>query len=205
MRLSRLSRWPRRLLAVVLLVSAALVAIRPDRPGAVRPPAGKTVLVAARDLPPGRILSPADVRRVQIPADLVPYGVLRPGAAVAGRELAAPVRKGEPLTDVRLTGAPLTAAIGGQGAEAVPVRLADADIAALLRSGDRVDVIMTSVDPPGRSAVIARDVAVLAVPRARDTAPTDGAVVVLAAPETSAARLAGLAATARLTVTLHPP
>ena len=57
--------------------------------------------------------------------------------------LAGPVRAGEPLTDVRLVGASLAAAY--PGAVAVPVRLPDAGMAALLRVGDRIDLV--AADP----------------------------------------------------------
>jgi hypothetical protein len=81
--------------------------------------------------------------------------------APAGRTLAAPLRAGEAVTDVRLVGPALTE--GYPGLSAVPVRLPDAGMVDLLRVGDRIDLV--SADPQGGGAsVVASDVPVLAVP-----------------------------------------
>ena len=64
---------------------------------AARPAGAPPVLVAARDLSPG-VLRPGDLRTVPMPDP--PDGALRTGAT--GRVLAAPMRRGEPLTDARL-------------------------------------------------------------------------------------------------------
>lgn len=94
-----------------------------------------------------------------------------------------------------------------------PVRIADAATVRLLRPGDRVDVIaaeQTAVGGAGGEArVIARGALVTKVPEPEDAAaPASGAVaeggalVVLSVPRSTAARLAGASATARLAVTL---
>ena len=54
--------------------------------------------------------------------------------------LAAGVRAREPITDARLVGPGLTALLP-DGQVAAPVRLADLAVAALVRTGDRVDVL----------------------------------------------------------------
>ncbi|HEY2173538.1 MAG TPA: SAF domain-containing protein [Mycobacteriales bacterium] len=203
---SRLARWPRRLLALGLLGGAALLAARahaPDPP--TRPVPTLTVLVAARDLAAGRLLSAAAVRPETLPRAAAPHGVLRPGDRISGRRLAAPVRQGEPLTDVRFADAAPATAAHGPGTVSVPVRLADADTAALLHPGDRVDVLAVPAGAEsGPATVIARDLPVVTVPRPRAASATDGALVVLAAPEPVAGLLAGAAAD-RVTVALHPP
>ena len=55
----------------------------------------------------------------------MPAGALRDVTALLGRVLAAPVRRGEPITDVRLVGPSLLGATTA-GLVAVPVRIADA-------------------------------------------------------------------------------
>ena len=120
-------------------VATGLTAVAPP------PPARAAVLVAAADLDAQRPLRTADVSTVSLPPDAVPDGALRPGDAVDGRLLAGPVRRGEPLTDVRLVGPGLLSALGA--AVAAPVRVADAGEAALVRPGDRVDVLAASTDP----------------------------------------------------------
>ncbi|MFB0618544.1 hypothetical protein [Streptomyces sp. AGS-58] len=86
---------------------------------------------------------------------------------------------------------------------AAPVRIADAATVRLLRPGDRVDVIAAE-DPSagGGARVLARGVRVAKVPEPLDGAAGSGALVVLAAPRATAARLVGASATARLAVTL---
>ena len=204
--ISRLARWPRRLLALGLLGSAAVLAARPHAPDPpARPVPTLTVLVATRDLAAGRLLSTGAVRPETLPRAAAPHGVLRPGDRISGRRLAAPVRQGEPLTDVRFTDAGAATTAHAPGTVSVPVRLADADTAALLRPGDHVDVLaLPAGAQSGPARVIARDLPIVTVPRPRAASATDGALVVLAAPEPIVGLLAGTAAD-RVTVALHPP
>lgn len=128
-------RW---LLAAGLAAAAVATALPALAPP---PPTGTTVLAAARDLAAGTPLAAGDVVGVLLPDELLPDGALGPGEQVAGRLVAGPVRRGEPLTDVRLVGPGLLALAGDPDLVAVPVRLADPASAALVRPGDRVDVL----------------------------------------------------------------
>jgi pilus assembly protein CpaB len=180
-------------------VAAALGVLAPSTPP------GVVVLRAAHDLSAGTPLSAADVVRAELPPGAAPDGVVRDPAAVLGRLLAAPVRRGEPLTDVRLAGAGL---LGSSDDDllAVPVRLADAATAALLHAGDRVDVLAaaTVAGAPAQAQVVVEGAQVLAVPAsAADSG--DGALVVLAADAQVARRLAAAAVSGRLSVALRPP
>jgi Flp pilus assembly protein CpaB len=170
------------------------------------PAAATGVLSAARDLPAGSSLTATDVTRVDLPTGAVPDGALPPGEAVAGRLLAGAVRRGEPLTDVRLVGPGLLASLGDGGGPlvAVPVRLADPAAASLLRAGDRVDVLAaaTSPDAPPSAAVVAAAAPVLAVPPVQ--ADLEGALVVLATSTATASRLAAAAVSSRLSVVVRP-
>ena len=154
------------------------------------PPATTTVLAAARDLPAGAAVGSGDVVPVEFTPGSVPAGAV--GDPV-GRTLAAPLRRGEPVTDVRLVGEQLADA--HPELATMPVRLPDADLAALLAPGDRVDLVAT--DPQGSGArVVAADVLVLATPRrdavdpaaTGDTAP--GVVVVMGVPPASVTSVA---------------
>ncbi|AVV42155.1 hypothetical protein C6376_12685 [Streptomyces sp. P3] len=91
-----------------------------------------------------------------------------------------------------------------------PVRIADAAAVRLLRPGDRVDVIAAEQTARGGTArLIARGALVTKVPEPLD-APAGGpgpvsdagALVVLSVPRSTAARLAGASAAARLSVAL---
>ncbi|MFE5890445.1 hypothetical protein [Streptomyces sp. NPDC056468] len=87
-----------------------------------------------------------------------------------------------------------------------PVRIADGATVRLLRPGDRVDVIAAEESATGGEAqVVARGARVSKVPEVPeplDAAGESGALVVLSVPRSTAARLAGASATARLAVTL---
>ena len=189
----------RRLLAALCAAAATATALDVVAP---RGPDLVTVLVAARDVAAGAALTADDLRAAALPHELAPDGALRPGARVIGRAVSGPVRRGEPLTDVRLVGASLLAH-AGPGVVAVPVRLADPDAAALARSGDRVDVLAAPLD--GGSAVVAVVAAralVLAVPA--PSSGGDGSVVVLAVTPGAARELAAAATTSRLSLALRP-
>ena len=85
---------------------------------------------------------------------------------------------------------------------AAPVRIADAATVRLLRPGDRVDVIAAGGPAAdGDARVVARGARVAKVPEAVDDGRS-GALVVLSVPRSTAARLVGASATARLAVTL---
>ncbi|HEX5493788.1 MAG TPA: SAF domain-containing protein [Mycobacteriales bacterium] len=216
--LTRFGRWPRRLLAAVLLLAALAVELSgwSTTPGP-EPPADHsvTVLAAARDLTAGSVLRAADVRPLRLPPAAVPAHALTDGRAVLGRRVAGPLRRGEALTDVRLVDPGLTAGLSGSGLVAVPVRLADPATAVLLRPGSRVDLLARSgaddtgpgdagPESPQPAVVLAADVTVLAVVPVGSDRSGGPLLVVAAAPDT-ARRLAGAGGDAGLTVTLRPP
>ena len=162
------------------------------------PPATVAVVVAAHDLPAGRTLDPADLTTVAFAPGSEP-------AALAddpvGRVLAAPVTAGEPVTDVRLVGPDLAA--GHPGRSAVPLRLPDPGMVALLRTGDVVDLV--AADPRGDgAATVASGVPVLALPAADET-PTGsglpGRLVIVALTPTEVTEVADAALTSFVTFT----
>ncbi|MDI2128764.1 hypothetical protein [Yinghuangia seranimata] len=198
-------RRPLAAAAAALAVGAGLLAARPPSPPTV------PVLVAAHDLDTGAVPGPGDLRTARFaPAD-VPARALRHRSDTQGRALAAAVRRGEPITDVRLVGPQLRGLPGGV---ALPVRFADADAARLLRPGDRVDVLAGPV-PDGASSllgptarpgtavarVVARDAVVLARPEG--SPDRGGGLLILSVPAESATALAGAAVGAPLTYTIR--
>lgn len=193
----------RRLLAAGLAAASVALAITALRPA----PAPTTdVVVAAHDLAAGDTLGVSDVRTAALPPDAVPDGTFDDGDAVAGQVLAAPLRRGEPLTDVRLVGAASLRGYG-KGKVGTPVRVADPGIADLLRPGSVVDVLAVptaaGLQATGPAKVVAKGVRVVSVPTARDSATQQGTLVVLATTPKQAARLARGTSGARLSVTLH--
>ena len=171
----------------------------------VPPEAGAPVVVAARDLGSGTALTAADLTVVMWPAALVPAGALRAPQQAGGRILAGAARAGEPLTDVRLVGPESTARLTGRAdAAAVPVRLPDPDVAALLLPGSRVDVVAPGRDD--RPVVLAADAAVLTVLAAAPDAPgraPPARLVLVALPRGDAARVAAASLAEQVAVTLR--
>ncbi len=204
--LSRLAAQPRRFAAALCVGLAVLCSLHVLHP---KPPVSRSVWVIAHDLPGGVPLTAHDVRSERLPLGAVPRGALLSRVRVVGRLVAAPMRAGEPVTDVRLLEPSLLAALRQPGLVAVPIRLADGPAAAALtRAGDVVDVLGTTADDSGgdtatpSTQVIASGLTVLAVP-ARDGGSDDGAgLVVVAATDAQAARLAGAATTTRLSLAL---
>jgi Flp pilus assembly protein CpaB len=184
-------------------------------------PPGTPVLVAARDLAPGVALGPADVVVRSVPGELVPGGALAEPAAVTGRQVVGGVRAGEALTDVRLLGpVAAVAAVGVPDAAGVPVRLADAGVAALLTPGTRVDLVAAGAAgaagadgsgttagagtvPDAAPAVLAPGAVVLAVLPAPARTANAAPVVVVALPGAVAARVATVSLREEVTVTLR--
>ncbi|MGA8994709.1 MAG: RcpC/CpaB family pilus assembly protein [Nocardioidaceae bacterium] len=189
----------RRVLAALLAAVATVAVLRAN----AAPPSPRTpVLTATRDLRGGVVVRAQDVRRTPYDRALVPDGALTGPAAAVGRTTAGPLRAGEPLTDVRLVTSSLLAT--HPGLVAVPIRIGDPGAVSLLRVGDRVDLLATDPQSGSVATFLGRDVPVLAIPRVDQEAPglTTGALVVVAVPDGSVARLARASVSAFLSVAL---
>lgn len=187
MRRSVLAR--RRPLAAVLVGLSVVVAVRAHT---APPPATVEVLTAAHDIAPGVVLRDRDLIRAPFSPGLVPSGVIGSSAMAVGRTTTGPIRRGEPLTDVRLLTDELLDHYPGR--VAAPVRVGDPGTARLLRVGDRITLF--AADPQGEAEPVeaARDVPVLALPRDQDRVVdgTTGALLVVAVDLDTARVLAGL-------------
>lgn len=175
----------RRTTAGLLAVLALALALAPHEAAG-----GTPVVVAAADLPAGSTLAAGGLTVREWPPELVPAGAVVAVADAAGRVLVGAARAGEPLTDVRLTGG---TEVGGDDA-AVPVRLADPDVAALLVAGRRVDVV-TLGERAGEPLVLASDARVVTV--------LPGPLVLVAMPRGLATRVAAAALSDQVAVTLR--
>jgi hypothetical protein len=118
---------------------------------------------------------------------------------VLGRTLAAPMSRGEVITSLRTVQRGLLR--GYPGTRAVPLRITDAAVVALLRVGDRISLVVA--DPGGRTRPreLLEDVPVVAIPRAGESAlanGTPGRLLVVAVPAESASQVAASAATSIL-------
>lgn len=188
----------RRAAAAVFVGLAAVLALSGEADDTV------AVVVAARDLTPGTVVEQDQVAVRGLAAQVVPDGTARSPTAVVGRTLAAPVRRGEPLTDVRLTGSDLTRAVSTiPEAVSVPLRLADPGVAALLHPGATVDVV-TIGERQNEPVVLARGARVLAVLEAGTrTGEHSGRLVLVALDPVAATRVAATSISQDLTVTVH--
>ena len=196
----------RRVAAALLAALAVVLALRPaSAPPADAAAASVPVVVAATSLAAGTVLSGTDLAVARLPPDVVPAGTSATPEDLVGRVLAGSVRAREPLTDIRLVGPGLTQLLAA-GEVAAPVRLADLAVAALVRTGDRVDVLAT---PPeaARAETVVAGALVLAAGGPADAATADPAagLLLVAVDGAAAAALAAAAASSTLTVTLPPP
>ena len=123
----------------------------------------------------------------------------------AGEVLAAPVRKGEPLTDVRVISPALIATTGSALNVAVPVRVTDGPAAlALVKAGQRIAVIATGDPGTGAAArthTVVEDVRVLAVPT--QLGVDDAGLIIVAVSRRQAAALAAVPAGDRVSVAVR--
>ena len=189
----------RRLVAGVcaaLAVAAGLSALRPDDP-ATRP-----VVVAAHDLDSGVTLSDEDVEIREVRADDAAthsYEHLEP---VVGEVVGAPVRDGEPITDLRLL---TTDVLDGYPADSslATVRVTDPQSLWGVEVGTYVDVVGVDVEGRGRGRVLATHAQVVAMPEAEEeptTGMTAGAALVLNVPADEAVTLTDAATRMQLGV-----
>ncbi len=142
---ARLLLWRMRVgLVALLLGAAATLAVAELKPP---PEATSPVLVASEDLEAGTELAPGDVQLTAWPDSLVrPEGAVSI-SAVTGRRLAVAVPAGLPVVEGVLAADGFDAPVP-HGTVVAPVRLADPAVAALLRPGDRVDVLGDGSDAP---------------------------------------------------------
>jgi Flp pilus assembly protein CpaB len=200
----------RRLSVALLLCVAAGITVHQLTP----PPASTvTALAAARDLPAGAAMLVSDLEEVQIPPGMMTSGSFQKSGDVTGKQLAAPLRKGQLVTDAQLLGPGLLAGTP-PGSAAVPLRMADPSSIQLVSPGQLVNVVLTranSYDQQSPSEVLASAVPVLwtsgqggKTGQWLGTGETDGLIVVAADPE-QATRLAGASTQGKLFFVLVGP
>ncbi|GAB3742427.1 SAF domain-containing protein [Microlunatus parietis] len=194
--LARAVSWHRRKLAVVAAVLAVLTGINAAAP---RPPDTVTVLRATELLPGGSPVTEGQVRASPVAAGSVPDDALTDPDQVVGRLVVAPVPAGQVLTGYDLLGEQSV----GPGRVLAPVRLADSGLAAVLRPGDRVDVLAADGQGGPVRTVVER-ARIVTIPAAGDVSRDTGGVLLLVeADAETAAELARAAGSSTLTVLLR--
>ena len=155
----------RRLLAALCVLVGVWAGLRAT---AAPAPPRVPVTVAAHDLGAGTVLRADDLTTLEFAPGTVPSGHIRDPV---GRQLAGPVRRGQPITDTAVLGPSLVR--DRPDLVALPVRLPDTAMADLLRVGDAIDLV--AADPQGGPATtVARGALVLALPPPPADAAADG-------------------------------
>ncbi|MEV7660852.1 RcpC/CpaB family pilus assembly protein [Paenarthrobacter sp. NPDC089316] len=200
----------RRLFVALLLCVAAGLAVQQLTPASVE---RVSVVVAARDLPAGTSLKESDFSTVAVAPELAIPAALNDVGALAGRQLASPLNKGQTPMDSDLLGPGLLVGAPA-GSAAVPLRMADPSSIQLLSPGQLVTVVLTaagSYDESRQSQVLAGPVPVLWTSaqggKAGEwlgTSDTEGLVVVAASPQ-QAEKLAGASTQGKLFFVLVSP
>jgi pilus assembly protein CpaB len=193
--LARAFSWHRRKLAVVAAVLAVLTGVAAVNPEG---PPTRRVVRASSQLPGGAVIRAGDVELADIPSAATPVTAIGDRAEVIGSMLVGPVAEGQVITPLDLLTDRSTLPAGRVIA---PLRLADIDLAGLLRPGEIVDV-MSADAQAATAAVVASGVRVVTIPAAEtaDTGPRSGALVLVEVTTAEAAALARAAVTGTLTV-----
>lgn len=154
-----------------------------------------SVVVMARDVAAGTSLTSGDVTLAELADELVPSTAVKNVDDVIGRVITGPLAQHEVLTSTKVVSA------NSAGSMAVPIRLADPRVAALLRPGDVVDVVASlSGDGQVRPAqLLAAGVRVVTVQSDREAG-----LIVVTADENTAPLLAGAVDGPALSVVIHP-
>ncbi len=150
----------RRPLAALTAGGAVLAGLQVASPP---PPETLAVWTAARDLPGGETVGQEDLKIRRLSPASVPDRAVDDLDEVVGRTLAAPMSRGEVITNLRTVQRGLLQ--GYPGSTAVPLRITDAAVVDLLRVGDRISFVVA--DPDGRTPPrqLLEDVPVVAIPR----------------------------------------
>ncbi len=185
-RLARFARWHRRTIgacAAVICFLATVWVLSPTSEGI-------GVIITTRDLPLGATLSADDLAVVKVPTTVVPQGALSDAQSIIGRTLTGPVTRGTMLTEVSTTS---LREISDNGRALVPFRVKDASLVALLEVGRHIKVVGSATD--GSVINVADDVEIVNLPPPQDTGigSSNGALIVVAADNETAARLAAAA------------
>lgn len=192
--LARAVSWHRRKLAVLAAVAAVLTGISAANPES---PPTMPVLRATTQLAGGAVIRSADLQVDDVVRGDAPAGALSDAADVVGKILAGPVAEGQMLTGLSLVS--VRTALP-RGHVVAPMRLADSDLAALLRPGETIDVVVADSQSE-KASVVATGVRVVTIPAVTEKDPAQsGALVLVEVDSAQAAVLARAAVSGTLTV-----
>jgi len=202
----RLSGWPRRVLALLLLLVAVGAAFGHRAASSTDSRPAQPTVVAARDLPAGATLAGGDLTLASWASALRPANALTSTAAAIGHRLSGPLLAREAVTSTRLIGASLTDGLPA-GLSATTVALPDPATAGLIHAGDAIDLFVggASVGGADTSAarLLAENVRVLAVLPAAEGGT--GVPVIIAIDRSTAMSIASASGSALLATVRGSP
>jgi len=188
--ISQFVRWHRRGIGLLALCVALIAGLG----AALRPQTDPVALVvAARPLSPGATLAAGDLAVIMVTDAQVPDGAFSDPKEVIGRPLVIGLTKGTPVTTAVLTSDAL--ADHDAGEVLVPFRVKDADVATLLRVGDRITLVAST--PEGVTETVAEHLRVARLPSSASgglmsSSSSSGALIVVAASRSVAQQVAGV-------------
>ena len=143
----------RRILAALLVAGAFATWLWPEKQDLA------SVVVFTHELPPGHLIKEEDVTEVQRPEETLPSTFISSTEEVVGQHIVTGVVPGEIATTVRLAGLETVETLGidMEHPVMVPVRLADATSASLVKHGDEITVVSESVAIASGGVVVYTD------------------------------------------------
>ncbi|WP_068427604.1 SAF domain-containing protein, partial [Piscicoccus intestinalis] len=170
----------RRVIAALLLGAAVWAGITAFAPSE---PEREQTVTLTRDLPAGHRLAADDLTSVPVEPRHAPASRLTDSAGAVGQVLAHSMERGEVLTAARLRPArELTGLTLDERALHVPV--SDRGSLALVRPGDRVDVVSSAT-----GELVGAGLLVLSIDAASEEGDSDAAGLVLAVPPADVGRI----------------
>jgi len=202
----RLSGWPRRVLALLLLLVAVGAAFGHRAASSTDSRPAQPTVVAARDLPAGATLAGGDLTLASWASALRPANALTSTAAAIGHRLSGPLLAREAVTSTRLIGASLTDGLPA-GLSATTVALPDPATASLIHAGDAIDLFVGGGTVGGADTsaarLLAENVRVLAVLPAGEGGT--GVPVIIAIDRSTAMSIASASGSALLATVRGSP
>jgi len=187
--ISQFVRWHRRGIGLLALCIALIAGLS----AALSPPTEPIALVVtARALSPGISLTEGDLAVIMVSDAQVPDGAFSDPQQVIGRSLIVGLTKNTPIT----TSALAADALANHDIDEVlvPFRVRDADVAGLLRVGDRLTIVAASAE--GISTTVAAHLRVARLPSSASgglmSSSSSGALIVVAASQSVAKEVAAV-------------
>lgn len=192
--------WHRRGLSAIAAAVAVLAlysALNPSNESGVE------VVAMAREVAPGVLITDGDLEVRSVPAELAPERAVTTTSDAVGRAASGGLTRGSLVTEASLV---VPRADAEPGTVIAPVRVRDADIVALLRPGDRIDLLAQDLD--GKAQTVAEDAVIVSLPQPASSggfadAGSPPSLVLVRVPDSTATQIAELGSSSEILVVLR--